>query len=626
MRLKIRDHKGLHGPLVLEGHNMKLGRGGIREIEFFTQTRQLIAGGRDPSLRHRGTRKGLQNLAKAGWIPSQTAELLYDHYRYHREVEHRLQMINDAQTQTLPIDDQGFERLAAFMGQQVHELRADLVSRLESVHTLTEGFFAPDRTTPDVATDWGADVVARWHSYPALRSDRATTIFQRLKPEIMARLLEAAKPDEALAQFDGFLAGLPAGVQLFSLFEANPQLTQLIVDICATAPALAQYLSRNSGVFDAVIGGAFFADWPGMTNLRAELATLLGGIDDYETQLIATRRWAKEWHFRVGVHYLRGLINAAQCGAQYADLAEAVVSGLWPAVVADFACKHGPMPGRGGVVLGMGSLGARSLTATSDLDLIMIYDAQGIDASDGKRPLQARAYFARLTQALVTALTAPMAEGRLYEVDMRLRPSGRQGPVATSLEAFKSYQQNEAWTWEHLALTRARGIAGDAGLQNDIEDFRKALLKAKSQGASILADVADMRRRIAAAKTPANGWDAKIGPGRLQDIELFAQTAALVSGGSQGDLAGQLASGERHGWINAADAQVLQRTAKLLWQVQTTAKLLTGGVFDFDDMHEGAKRLMLRETGCDDLKNLRTQLDRSARQAESIIDRHLEAK
>ncbi len=626
MRLKIRDHKGLHGPLVLEGHNMKLGRGGIREIEFFTQTRQLIAGGRDPSLRARQTREGLLALAAAGWIPQQTAEQLYDHYRHHREVEHRLQMINDAQTQTLPQDAAGFDRLAAFMGLDTAALRTDLRDRLEDVHALTEGFFSPDAPSADPETlEWGQDIVARWHSYPALRSSRATEIFARITPKIMDRLQEAAKPDEALAQFDGFLAGLPAGVQLFSLFEANPHLTQLIVDICATAPALAQYLSRNSGVLDAVLGGAFFAEWPGKVALIDELKGVMAASDDYETQLLAARRWAKEWHFRIGVHFLRDLTDAAQAGAQYADLAEAVVVGLWPAVVADFARKHGPMPGRGGAVIAMGSLGAARLTATSDLDLIMVYDAQGVESSDGRRPLPTRTYFARLTQALITALSAQMAEGRLYEVDMRLRPSGRQGPVATSLASFEDYQKNEAWTWEHLALTRARAIAGDDSLCAEIEAFRRALLQAKSGGANILADVADMRARIATEKGQGAGWDTKIGPGRLQDIELFAQTVALKAADGAADTLLQLQAGVADGWLTAGDAETLGAAFDLFWQLQTALRFLAGEEGELSDLSEGARRLILRETGAKDVETLLAALLATQEQAAAIIQRYLEA-
>ena len=626
MRLRIRDHKGLHGPLTLEGHNMKLGQGGIREIEFFTQTRQLIAGGRDPSLRVRGTGQGLDALAAAGWIPDATATELYDHYRAHREVEHRLQMIGDAQTHSLPVDESGFDRLAAFMGVETAALRRDLIGRLSAVHGLTEGFFAPDPSAAPAKPTWGAELVARWHSYPALRSDRACAIFNRLQPGILARLQEAAKPDEALAQFDGFLAGLPAGVQLFSLFEANPPLLDLIVDICAAAPALAQYLSRNSGVLDAVISGGFFTDWPGQVALQDELSTLLAETPDYEAQLIAARRWVKDWHFRIGVHLLRGLIDAETSGAQYADLAGAVLAAVWPVVVAEFARKHGAPPGRGAAVVGMGSLGAGRLTAASDLDLIVIYDDAGVESSDGGRPLPTRTYYARLTQALVTALSAPMAEGRLYEVDMRLRPSGRQGPVATALAAFRDYQRDKAWTWEHLALTRARPVAGDSALGAEIESFRRTLLAEKAVGASVLEDVADMRRRIAEAKTGAGPWDPKIGAGRLQDIELFAQTAALRAGSPAHDLTGQLQAGVAGGWPDAADGQALCDAAALFWQVQASARLLTGDALAVDDLAEGARRMILRETGQRDIAALEAAMTDAAEAAAALIARYLQVE
>ena len=624
MRLRIRDHKGLGGKLDLMGHNMKLGRGGIREIEFFTQTRQLIAGGRDPSLRARGTCDGLDALVAAGWVPDDTARTLQTHYRAHREVEHRLQMINDAQTHDLPQDGEGFDRLAAFMGVARADLERDLRDRLEEVHSLTEGFFAPGQGDVAPIDDFGAEITARWLTYPALRSDRAVQIFDRLRPEILTRLREAAKPDEALAQFDGFLAGLPAGVQLFSLFEANPQLTQLIVDIAATAPALAHYLSQNASVFDAVIGGGFFAPWPDTAGLRTSFDAALDGVDDYESRLDMARRWAKEWHFRIGVHHLRGLIDGIEAGRQYAQLAQVVVAGLWPHVLAQFVAKHGVTQGRGAAVLAMGSLGAGRLNAMSDLDLIVIYDADGDAASDGPKPLATRTYFARLTQALVTALSAQMPEGRLYEVDMRLRPSGRAGPVATSLAAFETYQRDAAWTWEHLALTRARAIAGAPDLLADIAAVRRAVLADKAAGDTVLADVADMRARIAAAKPPQGAWDAKIGAGRLQDIELLAQTACLRAGCGETDLEAQLQAGI--GWLSAAESAALAQGYALFWRLQAAARLLTGGALDPAELGEGGVRFILRETGMENTDALAAAMAETAATASAIIARLLEGK
>ncbi len=621
MRLRIRENKGLGGALSVPGHDMKLGRGGIREIEFFTQTRQLIAGGRDTGLRQRETVVGLAALADKGWVPKEVSDRLGDHYRAHREVEHRIQMVNDAQTHKMPRSDEGLDRIACLMGTDRDVLIADLERRLTEVHELTEGFFAPDAAPAAAAepVDFDAGILARWPTYPALRSQRARQIFERLRPELLTRLARTAKPEEALLALDGFLAGLPAGVQLFSLFEANTQLIDLLVDIVGTSSALASHLSRNAGVFDAVIGGDFFADWPGRAALRRELAGILEAEPDYERQLDAARRWSKEWHFRIGVHHLRGLIDGPSGGAQYADLAEAVIAAISPVVAAHFAAKHGDPPGRGAAVLGMGSLGAGRLNAVSDLDLIVIYDPQDVDSSDGRRPLATRQYYARLTQALITALTAPMAQGRLYEVDMRLRPSGTQGPVATSWASFQNYQKNDAWVWEHLALTRARVVAGEAGLAGDIESFRQAVLAEPRDRDRVLHEVGDMRARIAAAKSPAGVWDAKIGPGRMQDIELIAQNGALLSGSAARDVRGGLAGGVACGWLTDAAADEMVACHDLFWAVQTAVRLLSDKAVDVCEMGEGAAAFLCRTTGYDDLDGLQAALDGSYARGAALI-------
>lgn len=628
MRLRIRDHRGLHGPLVLEGHNMKLGLGGIREIEFFTQTRQLIAGGRDAGLRDRTTLGGLAALAAAGWVPGDVAAELTTLYTAHREIEHRLQMVLDQQTHDLPASAEGIARLAHFCGEaDVARFRADLRDRLLRTDALTEGFFAPGQRTddgPDLS-DAARAIVDGWRGYPALRSERAVQIFRRLRPQMLRALTRAANPDEALIAFDGFLRGLPAGVQLFSLFDANPVLIDLIADICGTAPALAQHLSRNAGVLDAVIGGSFWAPWPGLAGLRSSLAAALDDVADYERKLDAARRWMKEWHFRIGVHHLRGLIDAFEAAKSYADLAEAVVAGLWPVVGAEFARRHGPAPGRGAVVLGMGSLGAGRLNAGSDLDLIVIYDACGAEASDGPKPLATRAYFSRLTQAMVTALTAQMPEGRLYEVDMRLRPSGRQGPVAVSVEAFRSYQMDEAWTWEHLALTRARVLAGDAALGAEVEAIRRDVLAAKAAGPGVLRDVAEMRQRLQAAKPARGSWEAKNGAGRLMDIELLAQTAALRGADAARQVERQIHAGVKGGFLSVSDETALLAAYRLLWRLQAGSRLLGDRALDLGQIGEGGRAFLVRETGAADAAALSIQLEAAVQAAAGVIDARLAA-
>jgi len=625
IRLRIRETKGIGGPLTIPGHDMKLGLGGIREIEFFTQTRQLIAGGRDPDLRRRGTVAALGALASKGWVKEETATALIHHYRLHREVEHRTQMVHDAQTHKIPASSEGLARVACLMDKTPEALMADLTERLASVNALTDGFFSPGpdkRPTPPVdATGLDSAIVERWPTYPALRTQRAREIFDRLRPDLMERLASAARPEDALMAFDGFLSGLPAGVQLFSMFEANSSLIDLLIDIEGTSAELGKYLARNSGVFDAVIAGFFFSDWPGAETLTETLAEILSNETDYENQLDAARRWAKEWHFRIGVHHLRGLIDAATAGQQYADLASACLAAIAPVVVDEFARKHGRPPGRGATIVGMGSLGAERLNAQSDLDLIVVYDDNGTEMSDGCRPLPVRIYYARLTQAFITAVSAPTAQGRLYEVDMRLRPSGKQGPVATSWPAFQDYQVNKAWLWEHLVLTRARVVAGDMSLGADIETFRQKVTALPRYRRDICAGLADMRVRIAAAKTPEGPLNAKTGPGRMLDIELVAQAGALMAGSAARDIPSGIQAGVACGWLDAADAQDLTRIYQLYWSVQAAARLMAVSRSDAEALGQGGVAFLCRSTGIATLGALETTLKDSYETARSIIDR-----
>ena len=627
MRLRIRENKGTGGPITVPGHDMKLGRGGIREIEFFTQTRQLIAGGRDEGLRLRGTVEGLAALAQRDWIPSEIATQLSDHYRAHREVEHRIQMVHDAQTHRMPNSGEGIARVACLMGEDPAELQAKIHRRLVEVHNMTEDFFAPDAAAPpkaDIPEGFDESIIGRWPSYPALRSERGAQIFQRLKPELLSRLARTAKPAESLLALDGFLAGLPAGVQLFSLFEANPHLMDLLVDIVGTSHALAGFLSRNSGVFDAVIGGSFFEDWPGGDVLRQELEAVLALEGDYETQLDTARRWCKEWHFRIGVHHLRGLLDAKVAATQYSELAEAVIQALLPRVIAQFSIKHGSPPGSGPMVIAMGSLGAGQINAQSDLDIIVVYDPQDVETSQGRKPLATRSYYARLTQALITALSAPMSQGRLYEVDMRLRPSGNKGPVATSWPAFTHYQENEAWVWEHLALTRARGVAGVPSLLQDFERFRRSVLGRETKNEGVLREVAQMRDRLASAKTPTGIWDAKTGAGRMMDIELLSQAGALLTKSAQRDVASGLDQAVAAGWLDAADAVVLQDSYALYWSVQTAARLLSSGVLDQEALGEGGAQFLSRSADYGNLEELEQALTTAYQTCAAIISRSIQ--
>lgn len=610
IRLKLRAQQGAGEEIRGYGHNVKLGRGGIREIEFYAQTRQLIAGGRDASLRVRGTVPALEALATAGWVPGDVAARLTHNYRFLREVEHRLQMIQDAQTHSVPKSEEGLRQVAYLSGwSDPQAYLAEIIERLRETDALVSDLYATKAPAAPVR-----DQTEAWLRYPALRNDRARELFAQIAPKVLEGLAAAANPDEARASFETFLSRLPAGVQLFSLFAAHPALIDLIVDICATAPDLARYLGRNAQVLDAVLDGAFFSPLPSCNALEDDLTEALTSAADYETLLDKARRWQKEQHFRIGVHHLRGLISSAEAGVAYADLAAAVIRALWPKVAGQFIAKHGRIPDQAVALVGMGSLGAGALHARSDLDMIVIYDGDLSAMSDGAKPLAARAYFARLTQAFVAALSAPTAEGKLYEIDMRLRPSGRQGPVAVSLAAFESYQREEAWLWEHLALTRARVIAGAPALRDAVEGVRHAVLQRRAgQLAEISAGLADMRARLAGQPAPAH--DLKRGPGYVQDIELVAQAQALSRGARVRRTQEQLKTDGA--LLMPNEAARLNAIYEHFTQIQRSLRLLVDPAPAYADWPAGMRQFVIGKTSVDAFAG---EIVQQAREAAALIE------
>ncbi|MXU66297.1 bifunctional [glutamine synthetase] adenylyltransferase/[glutamine synthetase]-adenylyl-L-tyrosine phosphorylase [Rhodobacteraceae bacterium KN286] len=640
MRLRIREHKGLAGPITIPGHDMKLGRGGIREIEFFTQTRQLICGGRDPDLRAPGTLAALDALVGKGWVAGADRDRLHAAYLDHRRIEHRLQMLEDAQTHAIPEPEERRLRLAHFCGtDDLAGFEAELAARLAEVHGLTERFFTPDKQeetapgTPEglarfgfARPDLAFATIESWQGRPALRAQRAREIFNRLLPGVLERLGASRDPDASLAEFDAFLRGLPAGVQILSLFEANPSLLDLLTDICGLAPELARYLGRNAGVLEAVLTPDFFEPLPDAAALEAELQDEVAQAGDYEQVLDFTRKWLKEKQFQVGVLLLRQISDPGEAAGAYSDLAECCIRVLLPHVSAHIARRHGPPPGRGAAILAMGKLGSREMTVSSDLDLIVVYDAAGAEQSDGPRPLPVSTYYARWTKALLSALTVQTAEGSLYEVDMRLRPSGQQGPVATSLAAFADYQCNQAWTWEHLALTRGRVVAGDDTLAADVTAAARHALEKPRDRAAVLGDVREMRARLAQANAKAAGdpWEVKRGPGRMLDVELLVQTGALLHPahpqGQARDLLPQLVA---CGFLNGAEAETLGESLRLTGTLQQILRLAQPDGGNPEEGGPALQGLLLRATGAADMEALRTGLGAATAGAAQVVDRVL---
>ncbi len=558
IKRQIHAHKG-HGRITIEGHNIKLGRGGIREIEFYAQTQQLISGGRDPALREPTTIGALRALVAAGHVKGAVAEDLIESYRFLRVLEHRLQMVEDAQTHDLPRTAEGIAHMARFTGIGSEEaFRASLRDHLERVqHHYSELFESEpplskrsgslvftgvedDPDTIDTLTRMGfqkPSVVTRtirsWHRghKRATRSTRSRTILTKLIPGLLEALSETSDPDGAFIRFDRFLEGLPYGVQVFSLLHAHPELLKLLVESLGMAPRFAEYLSRNPAILESMLDPGYLAILPGPRRLAVDLDASLAQARDVEDMLDRTRRFAREHGFRVGLQVLTGYARAHAAGRAHSVLADTVIRALLPHVEAQMAERHGRVPGGQMVVLGMGKLGSRELTAASDLDLILIYDHDGeAAASDGPVPLHASQYFARLSQRLINALTAPTAEGKFYEVDMRLRPSGRAGPIATRLDAFVRYHQDSAWTWERMALTRARVLAGPEELSAQVTAAVRTALCRADDPERIRADATDMRARMEREFGADNPWDVKTAKGGLIDLEFIAQVLQLVHG------------------------------------------------------------------------------------------------
>jgi glutamate-ammonia-ligase adenylyltransferase len=638
MLRKIRAQKGRFTPGAIPGCDIKLGPGGIREIEFFAQTRQLICGGRAPGLRVPTTLGALGALATAGWIGQDTADLLTADYTAHRALEHRLQMMEDAQTHIFPKSEEARGRLAALCGWSDRDaFERDVAERLARVHATAEEFFTPGSEGPgsegrdgkgrgsqvEIGEEHLADIgfrrpadaarlLERWRGadMPATRTTRARNLFKGLEPLIIDKLAHAGSPDEAMAQFDRFLSGLPGGVQVFSLFTANPHLLDLIVEICAAAPRLAAHLGRQPQALDALLDRSFFDPLPDAATLTAELEAWLQDEGDYERVLDSVRRWALEQTFRAGVLVLRAVGDAAEAGLAFSAIAEALLAVLYPRVITEFARRHGSPPGRGMAVIAMGKLGSGEMTAGSDLDLITLYDAQGSDSSDGPKPLPPATYFPRLTQALVGALTAPTAEGRLYEVDMRLRPSGRQGPVAISLGAFSKYQAEQAWVWEHLALTRARVVTGAVGLATDIEATIRTVLSARNGDADVLNSAREMRGKLveAHARDRKNPWSLKYAAGGLMEIEFLAQTGVLYHGlpcRAAGEALPALAA---CGWVSTDEATALTGALSLMQRLQQIERVALETPIDPETAGQGLRRAMARACGVDDFAVLEAQL------------------
>jgi glutamate-ammonia-ligase adenylyltransferase len=658
MKQQIHAYRG-HGEIAVEGHNIKLGRGGIREIEFFAQTQQLIAGGRHPELRDRGTVATLATLAAGGWIDAEARDALTSAYDFLRRVEHRLQMMADEQTHALPSDAASLGAFARFLGfagrddfakallAHMHEVEQHYVKLFERA----PAFLAQQHNLAFIAADADGDAtldrlaqlgfrqpqevaaaVRRWRDgeYRALRSEPARNNLIELVPLIVEQFSHAEHPDAAFASFDRFLAGLRAGGLFLPLLRQNPELIRFIALILGVAPRYADILAQSPNLIDPLIEPSFFGALPDEARLETELTRRLGDTEGYEEVLDAVRLFGQEHMFLIGARILSGSVSAEQAGELFARLADVLIRAVHRIVEEDFTSTHGRIRGQQTAIVALGRLGAWEMTASSDLDLIVIYDFdQNEPTSDGKRPLYGAQYFARLTQRLISALTVQTNYGALYQVDMRLRPSGRSGPLATQIGGFESYQEHEAWTWEHMALTRARVVSTTSATFTDqVDAVIREVLCRRRNAASVAADVVEMRGAIAREKGDANPWDLKYVAGGLVDIEFVAQYLQLVHAAATPEIldtstARTLEKAARLGVLAPEDAAVLRPAARLFHDLTQVLRLCLPGALDPKSVGAGILALLARAADLPDFPALQAHVEETQRQVRECFVRIL---
>jgi glutamate-ammonia-ligase adenylyltransferase len=641
MKRQMQTFRG-QSEISVEGHNVKVGRGGIREIEFFAQTQQLIAGGRHPELRVRPTLEALKVLASSDWITYAARDQLTSAYEFLRRVEHRLQMISDEQTHTLPEQPEAVERFAHFFGYDGRDAFAkDLLGHLKLVQGHYEKLFEgdPAGTVKLPAADYGAGptdkrllelyatlgfkkpimvatTVQQWMSgeYRVLRNETTRRAFEEFVPALIDGLAHAEEPDNAVTAFDRFLQALQRGGRLISLLGQNRELVALVALILGAAPRLGDMLARQPQLMDGLIDPRFFGAMPDQRELSARLTATLADANSYEEFLDRLRLFGQESLFLIGARILSGTVSAQHASVAFADVAEGIVHTVHGLVTDQFAAQHGRINGQQTAILAMGKLGSREMTASSDLDLILIYDFDHENPdSDGARPLQGAQYFARLTQRLISAFTTRTNYGVLYDVDMRLRPSGRAGPLASRLDSFAEYQDREAWTWEHMALTRARVISAPSEFRGRIEAVIREVLTRPRDAAVIASDVAEMRRAIALEKGEAEIWDLKYAAGGMIDIEFIAQYLQLVHAAAKPDILSVstlqvLDNAARLGVLAPSDLEVLRPAARLYHDLTQILRLCVSGKFKPETAGDDLLRVMARAGDAPDFSSLQARV------------------
>ncbi len=656
MKRQIHAVRG-HDQIAVAGHDIKLGRGGIREIEFFVQTQQLVFGGRRPALRGRRTLDMLVELHNEGWITAQARDELSHAYRFLRTIEHRLQMVADEQTQRLPSDEEELKRFARFCGYP--NLKVFSKALTEQAKIVQGHYALLFEEGPELATDVGslvftgasddpetlatlqrmgfrepekaAETVRGWHfgRRSAITSARAREVLTELTPALLSAIGGTADPDGALAALDSAFGRMPAAVELLTILQSHDKLRLRFADLLGTAPRLANTVAQSPHVLDVLIDPAFNIPLVDETTIEEQVRQIIGTPESYEDFLDRARDAARQMRFITGARLLSDIISPAQAGEAYAAIAAAIIRASFERVRREFEAEHGVVPGAKVAVLGLGRLGTKELTAGSDLDLVVIYDFdEERRESTGPRALDAVVYHTRLTQRLVAALTVPTRRGLLYEVDLRLRPQGGKGPVASQFEGFIAYQQSEAELWEHMALTRARILLADPDFAAPVGDAISRIVGTDRDPRHVVSEVRAMRDLIAQEKGDDNPWDLKLAKGGLTDLDFVAQALVLTHASKHVSLIGcspeeTFLEASKAGLISDEDARDLREAHRQFNAILQWQRLAIEGDFDPDRVPPAIFKRLAAIAGLPDAKVLLTHLNAMREHVRDIYDRVL---
>lgn len=550
--------------------NLKLGPGGIREIEFLVQAMQLIRAGREPGLRQRSLLAALSSLGAAGHLPAETVRQLGDAYRFLRRLENRVQMLGDQQTHALPENPLSRLRIARALG---FADTAALLLRLDGHRSVVAQAFAgllqarrrkleptaiarywqglPESGDASVLGDAGfaeAEALharlrdfARSPSVAAL-TERARQRLDHVLPALIEASAQSSAPDAALPRGLALMQSIARRTSYLALLDEQPAALARLVDVTARSSLLSERLAAHPLLLDELLDSRAAGALPDAETIRAQVADQVAAQAalDVEASLVALNELRQSLSFRIALATLAQRQPALASARQLAELADGLLSAVLSLARRELEAAHGVLPGAGFAVIAYGSVGGHELGFDSDLDLVFLHDARGDEISDGARPLEAARYFARLAQKLVGLLGTVTAAGRLYEVDVRLRPDGAKGVLVSSLQSFAQYQQDRAWTWEQQALVRARAVAGDATLCARFEQVRCEVLTRDRDPLALRADVIAMRRRMRDELDRSDGlrFDLKQGEGGLVDLEFLMQERVLASAAAQPSLCG----------------------------------------------------------------------------------------